>query len=313
VQIVFGVRVPNDPAIRVVEQLRADLPGADIALVVNENVYGTNYKVSNLINMMEAAKYDLLVLSDSDMQVEPGYLDVIASGLERPGAGLVTCLYLGYPTRGLWSALGAASINFWFLPSAAASKLLGGKVGCYGATIALDRAILAEIGGFMALKDQLADDYALGAAVAATGRDIVVLPYFPSTTVDEPDRRTLIRHELRWARTIRNTAPVGFALAAITHPTPLAVLALLAGSVAGLPWLVLVMVAAFAFGCRLALIVRVLKCLSAPKPSWWLLFPRDVLSLVILVLAFCGRSISWRESAFRVDRVGALVKETDGL
>ena len=72
VQIVFGVRDPNDPAIRVVEQLRADLPGADIALVVNENVYGTNYKVSNLINMMEAAKYDLLVLSDSDMQVEPG-------------------------------------------------------------------------------------------------------------------------------------------------------------------------------------------------------------------------------------------------
>jgi ceramide glucosyltransferase len=312
-QIVFGVRDPNDPAIRIVEQLRAHLPEADIALVVNENVYGTNYKVSNLINMMAAAKHDLLVLSDSDMRVEPDYMDAIVAALERPGAGLATCLYLGSPTRGLWSALGAAGINFWFLPSAVVSKFLGGKVGCYGASIALWRRTLEAVGGFAALKDQLADDYALGALVRNSGRDIVVASYFPSTTVDERDWSTFFRHELRWARTIRSTAPVGFALSAITHPAPLAMLAMILGSVAGIPWAMLIFTLGFACLCRLALIVRIRDVLPAPKPLWWLIFPRDVLSLAILVLAYCGRSISWRERAFRLDSVGALSKETDGL
>lgn len=312
-QVVFGVRHANDPAIRVVEKLRRDLPEADIALVVNEKIHGTNYKVSNLINMMPAAKHDLLVLSDSDMRVEPGYLDAVVTAMERPGAGLATCLYLGSPTRGLWSALGAAGINFWFLPSAVVSKFLGGKVGCYGATIALRRRMLEAVGGFAALKNQLADDYALGALVRAAGGDIVVAPYFPATTVDEPDWRTLFRHELRWARTIRNTAPVGFAAAAVTHPTAMSLLGLVLGSIAGLPWPMLVMVMTFACVCRLALIVRVCHMLNVPKPPWWLILPRDVLSLVILVLAYCGRSISWRESAFRLDSVGALSKETDGI
>jgi ceramide glucosyltransferase len=263
--------------------------------------------------MMGAAKHELLVISDSDMRVDAQYLDTIVSAMERPGAGLVTCLYLGAPTSGVWSALGAAGINFWFLPSAAASKLLGGKVGCYGATIALERRTLEAVGGFEAIKDQLADDYALGALVRDSGREIVVAPYFPATTADELNLGALFLHELRWARTIRNTAPIGYAASAITHPTPLAILAVILGLVAGLPLPVLLITAACAIACRFALIARIVRVVSAPKPSWLLMFARDVLSLVIVVLAYCGRSISWRESAFRVDSVGALFKETDGI
>jgi ceramide glucosyltransferase len=313
IQIVFGVRDPDDAAIPVVERLRAEFPAVDIALVVNPNIYGTNYKVSNLINMFAEAKHDLLVLSDSDMRVGPGYLDAIAAGLERPGAGIVTCLYLGQPMPGLWSALGAAGINYWFLPSAAVSKLLGGKVGCYGATIALRRETLAAIGGFAAVRNQLADDYALGALVRERGLDVVVIPCFPTTTVDEPGWRALFQHELRWARTIRNTAPAGFAGTAITHPLPLALLAVAAGLVAGWGWPMLIGIGVASVLSRAVLIACVRSVLGAPKPRWWLLLPRDVLSLVILVLAFCGRSVSWRASAFRVDSVGALSEETDGI
>src|SRR3984957_8840629 len=102
------------------------------------------------------------------------------------------------------------------------SKLLGGKTGCYGATIAIRRATLDKVGGFAMLKDQLADDYALGARGEQSGEQVVVAPYFPSTIVDEPDFGSLFRHELRWARTIRYTAPAGYAGTAITHPVPLA-------------------------------------------------------------------------------------------
>jgi ceramide glucosyltransferase len=313
VQLVFGVRNPLDPAIAVVERLRADFPDADITLVADPTLHGANYKVSNLINMMPAAKHDILVLSDSDMRVAPNYLDAVGAALLRPDVGVATCLYTGAPTPGFWSALGAAGINFWFLPSAMVSKLLGGATGCYGATIALRRETLDAVGGFDALKDQLADDYALGAAVEKTGARIAVARYFPSTTVDEPTFRALFQHELRWARTIRNTAPWGFAGSAVTYPIPLAIIGVALGSVAGLRWPMLLFAAALAIICRLTLVARVSRALGIPAPGWWLFLPRDVLSLVILVLAFFGRSVSWRNSAFRVDSVGALFEETDGI
>jgi len=312
-QIVCGVRDPNDAAVPVVRALQKDMPHIDLVLVSNPSVYGTNYKVSNLINIMAAAKHDVLVLSDSDMRVGPTYLDAVIDTLQRPGVGLATCLYVGRPVKGFWSALGAAGINYWFLPSALVSKLLGGKTGCYGATIALRRQALETIGGFAALKDQLADDYAMGAGIERTGQAVAVVPYLPLTVVDEPDSGALFRHELRWARTIRNTAPAGYAGSVITYPVPLALIGMALGLIAGLPLQMLMTVFVLAVLCRAMLVTRVAHALAAPKPRWWLFLPRDVLSLVILVLAFCGRSVSWRNSAFRLDSVGALSEETDGI
>jgi ceramide glucosyltransferase len=312
-QIVFGVRDPGDPAIAVVERLIADMPERDIALVVNPAVHGLNYKVSNLINMMRAAKHDVLVISDSDMRVDAGYLDAVVGTLQRPGTGIATCLYVGAPTASVWSAIGAAGINYWFLPSATVSERLGSKIGCYGATIAIERRTLDAVGGFSALRNQLADDYELGAMVQARGLAVAVAPYCPVTMVDEPSFAALFRHELRWARTIRTSAPAGFAGSAITHTLPWAMLSLLTGSVAGRPWAVLIGTVGLSAVCRFALIADAARALGAPRPRWWLFLPRDVLSLVILVLAYFGRSVSWRDSAFRLNSVGALSEEIDGI
>ena len=312
-QIVFGVRDSDDPAVAVVDRLKADLPDRDITLVSDPALHGTNYKVSNLINMMRAVKHDILVLSDSDMRVDRAYLDAVVGTLQQPGTGLATCLYVGAPTKGLWSAIGAAGINHWFLPSATVSKLMGGKTGCYGATIALRRQTLDAVGGFARLRNQLADDYELGALVEARGLAVRVAPYFPATIADEPSFAALFRHELRWARTIRNSAPAGFAGSAVTHPIPWALLAFLTGSVAGLPWAMLIAILGLSVFCRVALVAGISGALAAPRPPWWLFVPRDVLSLVILVLAYFGRSVSWRNSAFRLDSVGALSEEIDGI
>ena len=311
-QIVCGVRMEDDPAVDIVRKLYLNQPGSDITLIANPTQHGTNHKISNLINMMSAAKHDLLVLSDSDMLVDSAYLDAVVGAMERTGTGLVTCLYTGEPSPGLWSAIGAAGINFWFLPSACVSKLLGGKTGCYGATIAINRKTLEAIGGFDAVKDRLADDYALGDLVQKSGWQVSVVPHFPATMVDEPTLGALFQHELRWARTIRNQAPFGFAGSAITHPLPFAVLGAILGSVAGLGWPMLVWSLVLAPICRFALVACVSRLVATPKPRWWILAARDALSLVVLVVAYFGRSVSWRSSAFRVDSVGALSQETNG-
>src|SRR5207245_244763 len=125
-----------------------DLPSGDIALVVDPRVAGSNLKVSNLENMLGAARHDILVLADSDMRVDSRYLAAVTGPLHDPHTGIVTCLYAGVSTGGIWSELGALHINFGFLPSALAAAALGVGHGCFGATIALGRETLERIGGF---------------------------------------------------------------------------------------------------------------------------------------------------------------------
>jgi hypothetical protein len=96
-QIVFGVQDAADPAISVVRRLQARFPKLDLALVIDPTLHGRNRKVGNLINMMAAARHDVLVIADADVHVRPDYLDRLMAALQLPGVGLVTTLYAGLP------------------------------------------------------------------------------------------------------------------------------------------------------------------------------------------------------------------------
>ena len=146
-QIVLGVNNPEDSALVDARALIHDFPRQDIAVIVDRRIRGTNQKVSNLENMLPAARHDILVLADSDMRVDPRYLSAVTAPLDDPRTGVVTCLYKGASTGGLWSDLGALQINFGFLPNAIFADALKIGGGCFGATIALRRAILDRIGG----------------------------------------------------------------------------------------------------------------------------------------------------------------------
>ena len=304
-QVVFGVNDPDDAAVPVVRQLIAELPQADIALVVDPRLYGSNGKVSNLINMLPAARHELLVISDSDMRVGPDYLDALVTDLARPDVGIVTCLYRGHAAPGLWSALGAMFISFGFLPSVLLGRWLGARFGCFGATMALSRGTLAAAGGFEALQDILADDYALGARVRALGLGLVLSPYLPDTVMAEPSLRHLLAHELRWARTMRGIAPIGYAASIVTLPVPLALIAVLFVPWLGLPTLVL------ALAGRIVQIAWLARLLGQPMPAAWLVPLRDLLSFALVIASFCGTGISWRDQRFRVDAEGRLSAERE--
>src|SRR5436190_22698347 len=101
VQIVFGVENPNDPAIAVVERLRAAYPGRALDLVVEPRAMGSNPKVANLINISGRIAHDIVVMADSDIRVRRDYLDRLVGALERQGGGAVRCPYYGLSTGGL--------------------------------------------------------------------------------------------------------------------------------------------------------------------------------------------------------------------
>jgi ceramide glucosyltransferase len=302
-QVIFGVREAADPAIAVVRRLIAELADRDLALVIDPSVSGSNFKVSNLENMMPLAKHDVLVIADCDMRVGPDYLSAVTAPLANSETGLVTCLYRGVPVAGIWSRLAAMFVNHGFLPSALVGERLRPGNACFGATMALRRDIYAMIGGFAGLRDQLADDYALGAAVRRAGKRVVLSPPLVDTTMTDADLPSLVAHELRWSRTIRMITPTGFAASVITQPLALALIATIA---LGFPSAMLA-VLAVAVVSRLAMVRVVDRALALPPTPLWLVPLRDMLSFVVFIASFLSNRVAWRDSKFRIAADGRLV------
>jgi ceramide glucosyltransferase len=299
---VLGVRDVRDSALTAARALMRDLPECDIALAVDARARGSNLKVANLENMVEAAKHEILVLADSDMRVDRRYLAAVTAPLRDPQNGIVTCLYKGVSTGGIWSELGAMHINFGFLPGALVAEALGLGGGCFGATIALRRETFERIGGFARLRDELADDHRIGEEVRALGLAVVLSPYVVEARVSEPSLAGLWRHELRWARTVRAMAPAGFAGSFLTHPVAIAALGALMTGFGLTSWIFVVISCAL----RWASARGIAAALGGPPAKPWLLPVRDALSLAVFIASFFGRTVFWRDQSFHLEASGRM-------
>jgi ceramide glucosyltransferase len=191
-------------------------------------------------------------------------------------------------------------INHGFLPSALVARALGRRDGCFGATMALHRDSLNCVGGLAPLKDILADDWALGAAVRSNGWTIALSARPVDLVVAEPDLKTLLAHEIRWGRTIAAVDRASYVASIITQPVALAVLATLLGGLS-YGWLVLV-----AAVVRLAVVRGQERLLALPKSPFGQLALREGLNFVVFVAACYGRRVSWRGQRFRILRNGKL-------
>ena len=299
-QIVFGVRDAGDPAVAVVHRLQRDLPELDLQIAIDPTQHGSSSKVGNLINMMPLARYDYLIIADSDVRVAPDYLAKVVGPLLDPGVGIVTCPYRGRPRPGLWSLLGSLFINDWFMPSVYVAALFGSRSFAFGATIAIRRKALAGIGGFAALADQLPDDYRLGELTRRRGLRTVLSEVVVEICVEEGSMRELIRHELRWLRTIRTVRPVGYTFSFVSLGLAPAVLGslLAAGARAALAMLAITAIARLMLHCSARHARSALKQL-------WVLPLNDLLVFALWCWGFATRRVQWRHARYRVARDGS--------
>jgi ceramide glucosyltransferase len=310
VQIVFGVRDSSDPAAAVVQRLQAAHPAADCTLVIDPQRHGANNKMANVINMMPHARHGMLVLADSDVAWPGDVLvrlmavlaDTAVEPALAPPVGIASCLHTGRGDAGFWSVLGAMDISYRFLPSVAVACATGLARPCLGPTMAFSRASLDAAGGFTVLADVLADDHALGAAIAAGGQRCVVPPFTIVHAVDDASVAALLRHELRWTRTIAGIDRAGFIGSVLTHPLPLALIGLATTGFAGAGWAVLLL----ALACRAALKWRVDRVTATRSGPHYLLPLRDIVSFVVFVATFFGQTVHWRGTRYAVTRGGRL-------
>ena len=306
-QIVLGVHDAADPALGAARRLQARYPAREIVVVVDAALHGPNRKISNLINMLPAARHDTLVFSDSDLQVPPDYLEQLAAALAEPGTGLVTTLCTGYPARaGLAAQLAAAQINHSFLPGVLLARALR-RQDCLGTTMALRRATLLRAGGLAGLACHLADDNVLGQRVRALGLQVRLADTISAATIPETAFAAVWRHELRWARTIARLQPIGFAGSLLQFPLVWSGLACAASGAAVWSLALFGTVWALRAGASLA-IDRMLRArfgVRCPAVMPWLLPLRDLLSVLEIGAAFCGRRVVWRGHYFDGGAVAA--------
>jgi ceramide glucosyltransferase len=307
VQIVLGAQDPRDDALAVVERLQADHAAAHFDLVVDETEHGLNRKVSNLVNMWRRVDHEIVVVADSDMRVDPDYLSRVVAALEQRGVGAVTCLYYGLAGTGLWARIAALGINAHFLPSVVVGLGLGLAQPCFGSTIAFKRKALAEIGGFIAVANCLADDYAIGAALRARGHKISIPPIAVGHVCGEMSAQELWQREVRWARTIRSIDPVGYAGSLLTHAFPWALIATLASLAPEHLGRITIGIVIASLACRLVLLRRVERTFGLPPQSYWLVPVRDLLSFAVFACGFFSQSARWKGRPYRFESGGTLV------
>ncbi|MGC2888655.1 MAG: bacteriohopanetetrol glucosamine biosynthesis glycosyltransferase HpnI [Candidatus Acidiferrum sp.] len=302
-ELVFAVSDPNDPVIPVIEKLRADFPARAIRLITNVPHVGASDKVNNLCQLAQNAKYDLLVMSDSDVRVEPDYLQQVAAPFADPEVGVVTAFYKSLSAGTLASNLDSLGMYMDSAPSAlVANKIEGRLAFAFGWTMATSKKHLAEIGGWEAMVNHHSEDFELGKRIALCGHRVVLMPKPVSMIFSRETLSEYFHRELRWSIALKSARPSGYRALLFTHGLPWTLI----GATVGLAMGSLPLAASYLFTY---LILRV--AVTWLTGSWglgdrrlarilWLVPVRDAISFVVWLAGFFSEKIIWRGLEYRL-------------
>ncbi|BAY47053.1 putative glycosyl transferase, group 2 family protein [Scytonema sp. HK-05] len=307
-QIIFSVRDPLDSGIAVVKQIIHDFPELDIQLVVSDRTIGTNAKVSNLANGITKAKYEILVIADSDIRVGTDYLQRVIQPLQDPSVGVVTCVYRSIAS-GWVSTLEAVRIASDFHAGVLVSKQIDGIKFAFGSTIVIRKQVLDVIGGFGAIADYLADDFQLGYLSAQAGYKVMLSDYVVEHVLASGTLTDAIARQIRWARCIRVSRPGGYLGLIFTYGTVTSLLLLIASDSSIIGWVTLVMTWVMRLVMGWVVGVEHLQD-SCVQKFFWLIPVCDLINFVIWCCGAFGSTIEWRGRRLRLTKGGKLVEIT---
>ncbi len=306
-EILFAVQDPSDPAIALVQRLQSEFPQRDIQLLIFPQALGANIKVSHLAQMAPLARYEYLVVNDSDIRVARDYLRRIMAPFADERVGMVTCLYRGIAERTIGSKLESLGISTDFCTGVLVARALEGGVRFgLGSTLAFYKSNLERIGGFEPLLDYLADDYELGARISQTGKRVAIADTVVDTFLPRYSWRQFVQHQLRWSRAICSSRPWGYLGMAATYGVPWALLAVAFSRGASWTWALLAAVLAARLSVAFAVGESALQDPQMRK-LWWLIPLRDCLALILWATAYVGNTVHWRGDQF-VLKKGKLVR-----
>jgi ceramide glucosyltransferase len=305
-QVVFSVQDPEDAAIPLLHDLQREFGPERVAVAVENCQVGTNGKINNMIGGLKHARHDVLVISDSDILLRPDYLKTIVAPLSDPEVGCVCTLYKAAGAETWFEKMELLTLNADFMTNVLFAHVSGASKFCLGASAALYRSTLDQIGGLEALSEYLVEDYEMGRRIWLLGKKVSIVPYFVDTIVDLKSPSQWWSHQVYWDQNTRSARPLAFFATALIRSVPFALLyaATRLGDTVGL-WIL-----AGVFPLRLASAAMVLGWGLRDREglrSLGLLLFRDITSLITWLLAFTKKTTVWRGNSFVLTRDGRLV------
>lgn len=304
-EILLGVADRNDPAVSTARRFASSHPEIAVCLVVTDPAAAINPKVAQLVGLERHAGGDVLVISDSNVRVSPGYLWSMVNELEDPRVGIVTSLFSGAGERSLGAALENLQICASTAPGLAAMDAASRRSFTVGKSMAVRQRDLASLGGFGIVGDVLAEDHILGRRFMAAGfesrlsREIVENRNVVCTV-----RKTLARHT-RWAKTRRSLIPAAFQVEPLLTPVLAATLA-----VAVAPCVTTFVLFGLAVVAQTTGALVAVRLIRGTRLAWYyapLELVRSYVSLLCWLCACVSHRIVWRGHAFVVLRGSAIV------
>jgi ceramide glucosyltransferase len=297
-EIIFGVSEPDDPAAAAVQQLIKEFPNRKIRLLVCPEILGNNRKTSNLVQMLAFAQYNHILINDSDIYVPHDYLRRVMAPFARPEVGMVTCPYRGIAAGTLGSKFESLGISTDFIAGVlTARQIEGGIHFALGSTLAMSRTALDAIGGLRPLVDYLADDFELGYRIANAGYDVVLADVVVETHLPAYSFRQFFEHQLRWARSTRDSRRLGYIGLLLTFGLPWAIFAVLLAPLSWWSWCTLAAAAALRTAVAVKVGVGVVHD-RAVLHHLWLLPIRDLVAFLVWFASFANNTVHWRGDVF---------------
>jgi ceramide glucosyltransferase len=317
-EILFGLSTIDDPAAALVQQLQAEFSDQAIHLILCPESLGPNGKVSNLAQLEPHARYDYLVINDSDIRVSPHYLTRVLAPFAPPHAatassakpiGLVTALYHGRTHGTLGSKLESLGISTDFIPALLSARFLerGLHFGL-GSTLAVARPALQAIGGLRAVVDYIADDYELGAHIDRAGYRVELCDEVVETSIPGYTFREFLDHQLRWMRTVRDARPAGYFGMVCANLMAWSFLNLIASGLSLFSIALFSMALMFRVCLALGVGVGILNDRQVLR-DLWLTLPRDLINVILWAWSYASDTVTWRGETFLV-KDGKLIRQT---
>jgi ceramide glucosyltransferase len=310
-EILFAADEANDGALDVVREVCARYPHIPSRVLVTGTPW-PNPVVYAFHRMAEAAAHDILVTTDSDVEVDPRYLREIVPPLLDPQVGMVTCLYRGKNAAGFFSGLTAIGMSVEMTAGVLVANLLEGMKFGLGPTTVVRKDSLASIGGYTTLQDYIAYDFAIGNLMAKVGYRVVLSGHIIDHVVDQKGFRHMWQNQLRWAQTTRYSRPKGHFGSGLIFAMPYGIVGLLAAAALG-HWGIAALFLAVAVLNRLAeawmvgwMVVRDPQIRRAP----WLYPLRDLLGFAVWFASYLRLRYVWRDSRFELKGTRIALRQT---
>ena len=315
-EIIFAADEADDPALPLIREICARYPQIPTRIMVTGQPPWPNAQNYCYHCMTDAAAYDILVTSDSDVEVAPDYLREVVPPLLDPKVGAVTCVFRGKSAGGVWSEVDAIGQSVEFTAGVVTVNLLEGMKFGLGPTIALRKDSLAKIGGFAAAREYLSNDFVIGNFIEKAGYRVVLSSHVVDHISPVMTFRKMWERQMRWAMGTRYSRPKGHVGSGLIFATPYGILGLFAALALGYPYLGISLL-------LIALLSRMAECWiigwwAARDPvarRWVLLYPlRDLHGFVVWCASYLGEPRRvWRDNRYDLLKGGRLVaRRADG-